>query len=449
MPVPQMKLPSGTERPGRSGGGLIPPAAGARGGTPQMPRGLDVALAVASKASGSDGSTKPGASVSTPAGGPSAGAAFLTPRVVDQRTFEEFAGLLRRLADEADAKAAALAEVSARAERTMQAASDSARQHRAAVEVLGKLLHALNARAAEVSELVSRCDERVRALGEAERRLESVGERAVDRFEARLAARLEEIARGPAGAEVSTLVDDAERVKDELRLTLRRTEDERARVAGAAKDFERKLARLRDEAAALSARAEQATASLGQQLRAADEAGARAFQRITEAVDAAAPLETLLGSCARADSSLREGVRLAERARAEASGMSERLSELLHRADASREELRNWAGLLGTAGDAGASAVGSTGGTGRLPAPLERIVREFRTSLAQDLSKMAGAMSMIARRAETSVRRGEDGGAEIVIRAGASAEQVRAEPHPRIASDCEAGSMPALSRPAG
>ncbi|MFM9957321.1 MAG: hypothetical protein ACKVZJ_04550 [Phycisphaerales bacterium] len=420
------------------------PGGGLRGGESSraktLPTGLDVALAVASKTAGVTGTNGTGTANSALAGAaalmprapsaetPRAGAAFLTPRVVDQRAFEDFAGHLRQLAADADARAAALAEISANAERSIQAAADSARQHRAAVEVLGKLLHALNARAGEVGELVTKFDDRLRAVQEAERRIESAAERVMDRFEARFAARLEEIARGPAAAAVGELIDDAERVKDELGAAARRMAELRASASDATDHFTGLVARSRVEASALAERAEKAGESLSKQLRAADDVGTRAFQRITEAADAAAPLESLLGSCARADSSLRERLRDADRVREESAGIAQQLAALLHKADASREELRSWAGLLGVGGSGAIESTGQGPTTpARLPEPLERIVREFRTSLAQDLSKMAGAMALIARRAETSVRRGPDGGPEIVIRAGGVGEPSRTE----------------------
>jgi DNA repair exonuclease SbcCD ATPase subunit len=349
----------------------------------------------------------PAAQPAKPASPLGASAAFLTPRVVDQRLFEDFAGQLRELAAQADARAAALSEATSRAEAAARSTQESTRQHRAAVEVLGKLLHALNARTTEVDGLIRRADERLAAASVAEQRLALTAEKVTAEFERKFTERLEALGRAGAADGVAALVEDAERVKDQLHAAARRLADVCGQAGADADAMEARLARLQEHAGLLVEQTGAAAESLKQQIDAADSLGAVAFQRINEAADAAAPLENLLGSCARADDSLRESLQRIDGAREASAGIAQQLASLIHRADVSREELRAWSGVLEMAS-----------GTGPLPQPLEKIAREFRTSLAQDLAKMASAMSLIARRAETTIRHGSgaDASPEIVIR---------------------------------
>lgn len=376
------------------------------------PAALDTALRVATAWGTQPPAPKPAAAPSptTPSIPPitaTASSAFLTPRVVDQRVFEDFAGQLRDLANAADAKTAALNEAAAKADAATKASLESTRQHRAAVEVLGKLLHALNARTAEIDTLLRRAVEQANTVQAAETRLTEAAARITEDFERRFIARLDSLGTGASASRIAELVDDAERVKDELHSTVRRLADLNDHAKADTDAAEAHLARVESRATSLIDRTDSATKSLKSQIEAADDLGSIAFQRITEAADAAAPLESLLGACARVDESLKTNLAHADRSREASAGIAQELASLLLRADAAREEMRSWSAVLDSA------ARVST-----LPAPLENIAREFRTSLAQDLSKMASAMSLIARRAETTIRLGESATPEIVIRAG-------------------------------
>lgn len=327
--------------------------------------------------------------------------------------FEDFAGQLRALAAEADAKASALLEAAARAEAATRQTNESTRQHRAAVEVLGKLLHALNTRTTEIEGLLARAERQRAETENASNALNENARRISEEFETRFRERLESLGSGESACRIAELVDDAERVKDGLHSAVRRLADLNEQARADTDAAEARLERVETRTSALIERSESTAKSLKSQIEAADDLGSVAFQRINEAADAAAPLESLLGACARVDESLKDNIQRADRARESSAGIAQQLTSLLHRADAAREEMRSWSAVLDSA-----SRVSS------LPAPLENIAREFRTSLAQDLSKMAGAMSLIARRAETSIRQGPDATPEIVIRASRDAREI-------------------------
>ena len=373
---------------------------------PTAPAGLDVALRVAG------GSFKP---VSVPACGEAAAApafprvtsAFITPRVVDQRVLDDFGGQLRRLAAGADESAAKLIEASAAAARVAQ---ETARRQQASLDALGNLLRALDARMSEMTALIGRADERLAAAREAEASLAVVGERLASDFERSFLARMEAVGSGATDGGLPRLVDDAERVKDSLRCVIRRLERAGDRAACGAESLESRTMK----ADALIERGRAAERALLERIAAAHRAGEECAGRVDEAGDVSVALENLLGACAKADASLREGVRHGEDARETVTDVSRQLASLVVRALDAREDMRSWAGVLDAAGD-----------HPKLPAALERIVQEFRESMAQDISKMAGAMSLIAQRAQTSIRRGHgpDEPPEIVIRMGEPARK--------------------------
>lgn len=372
---------------------------------PTAPAGLDVALRV------SGAVFKP---VSVPVRDeqaapafPQVTSAFLTPRVVDQRVFEDFGGQLRSLAAGADESAQRLREATHAAALGARVAQDAARRQQATLDALGALIKALDARAGEVTALIRRADERAAAAREAEASLEAAGVRLAADFERSLRARMESVAlAGPEGG-LPRLVDDAERAKDSLLGAVRRLE----RVGeGAERRVEMLQAlsqKAEDGAKAATEEARAAERMLSERVAAADRAQANCIVRATEAADAAGALESLLGACARAEGSLREKVRDAEGTHERTTTISRQLANLVVRAHDTREELRAWTHTLEGLGE-----------NPKLPAALERIVEAFRSGLAQDISRMAGAIDLIARRAEPPAGPGREpeASSEIVTR---------------------------------
>ena len=336
---------------------------------------------------------------------------FLSPRVVDQRTFEELGAELRALAADADTRAAALRQALANSEKQLRTGEDSARQHRAAVEVLGKLLNALKGRTEEVEALIRRADERLNAASAAESSLAAAATSALADFDRRLEARIESALSSRAGQNLRTLVDDAERVKDELAHVSRRAEEQRSRAdeteAAAHARCESLFAKVRDAEERAAAAASRITASandiatgvdrLHALRHSADESAARADRSLAAALRATEELHGTLDRCGVVrETSAQAGVQLAA---------------IVRRAESAAAELDRWENVLANANTPDA-----------LPPALENIVTTFRSDLAQDLTKMASAMSLIARRAETSVRLGQSGTPEIVIRTRESRE---------------------------
>lgn len=332
--------------------------------------------------------------------------------------------MLRDLSLLAERKAGELRDVLDLSDQAAKKGQESARQQRAAVEVLGKLLHALGARTAQVEDLLKQADdrgERARQVEEAAQegaanvlkafdaairqrvaksveaieqagavqaaRVEGVAAAAERRLEElqRRAATLAESAGAPGG--IASIVADAERVKDEMTLACRRVAELREQAG-------KTMERLTDHLAA--------AALASDDLSSRQEAWTKRFEA------ARADAEPLLRAAERVEvsrSTLDAALEQAERARTHATQTGQQLASLLSRADDSREQLDRWSEVI-----RGAESVTD------LPPALGAIAREFRTSLAQDLSKMASAMSLIARRAETTVRPGAEGSPEIVIR---------------------------------
>jgi len=328
---------------------------------------------------------------------------FLSPRVIDQRGFDELASQLRAAVDEARRQAAALTDAAQQAAPLARAGQDAARNHQSAVAVLGKLLLALNARVKEVDELLALADRRASelraieqsatssaesALAAFQSRLSLAADEAVSRVESRLAEALQRLDACITGdgdrPGLAPLVDDAERLKDGLNTAASRLE----RALGASVE---QAVTLKD------ARAEAGVSIL----------------RLREVSDEAsmllAPLITAAGKAARVNKELHAELDAAEQAHARAGSTGRQLTALLERASQAQQELTRWDALLNGAA-----------GRAELPAPLAKIVGEFRRGIAQDLAKMAGAMSLIAKRAETTVQPGPEGTPEIVIRVGGS-----------------------------
>lgn len=347
---------------------------------------------------------------------------FLSPRVVDQRAFEEFASALRELVDRAAAHAEPLREATDRAERTLTLIRESAARQQSRLDLALKALAALEERSSNVERMLARATELAQLV-------DRFGDQADHLMATKLsefATRLQSQSQGAAG-QIAVLEDRLARAEAELaakvdrvveRLGLGNEKDE----LGVARVDLPGLVKRAEEAATL---AEGAT----QRLDGVREAAEKQARRMGEMMDTAlgvmeqierrhegleGKLRESVGLCREADEALRtreEALRkLTETPLTELQGRvneivstlretiehAERSCELgyqvLSRQLAAVSELRGllsavepWKPLLleGTA-------------NGELPRALEAVVAEVRARVARDMSALAGALGRMA-----------------------------------------------------
>lgn len=190
-------------------------------------------------------------------------AIFLTPRVVDQRGFEELAGSLRGLARDAAAQNRTLQTTSAEVDRLSDSLRQATQELHARLETAARLMPTLDARVQKAEGLI---DQTGAHLDDRLREIKSIASDDFKIDRERIAQRVRE--------EVSGVV--AKLIEEQLRDGRQRLVD-----AGAAE-----LARVRGELDAMTAKAAQARAEIA---KAADHAAKAAVERVTN--DAASLLE--------------------------------------------------------------------------------------------------------------------------------------------------------------
>lgn len=171
------------------------------------------------KSPGASGSLSP-AETSTPA--TAADQMFLSPRVIDRRTYEEFGAELRELASSASQQRAALTAALDSAKSLDERASLAARTLTARLEQAVKLVPVVDQRLARLEQLLGSppellADQRRRALEKAEAEIAARLAKIVDeqaqvqaaRFQAQLARTIEEQVDGAVRATLGQSVDDA------------------------------------------------------------------------------------------------------------------------------------------------------------------------------------------------------------------------------------------------
>lgn len=364
--------------------------------------------------------------------GPDPGAeVFLSPRVIDQTAFEAYASRLRGMIDELRAEASA-----ARAAAEANAASAAAlreldRKTKSQAELAAKLLRAVNQRAEQLDAATAKAADHARVAQLFEAEAERIVAECAGRFRARLDAAIDEKSadlQRRAGASSASLLARLTELESACARAERVLGDASsgAGLTGAAARVERALehasgaesrldaARERAEravnglAAALDssvALAEQTAArqsALDQSLREAIRACAATehglMERLNEAramhQGAEAFVERLRGATAEARRAIDRAEGLAGRAAAAASSMHAAAREM----DDAAARLEPWRRVLIDEAECD-----------DLPAPLARLIDQVRHELGQDLAKMASAMSLIARGAQTSVRAGRGG----------------------------------------
>jgi len=248
---------------------------------------------------------------------PEAGEVFLSPRVVDQRAFDDLAGRLRALLDEAS--------------KVEQALADAAGAGKHAEARLGAIVQRQAERVGALRGVLGALEERREAADQAARRLEERTERA-ERAEASLELRLAQVEEQIAGAmraaeetwsaraagaevmtkrlgalemRVSIVESVSERVHELASRVERLMEDRASRRAtddADPPDAQRREAetalegwsRIRSEAGAARSAVTDATREAGDAAGRLDEAGARAEELLGRAEEASEELSRLL-----------------------------------------------------------------------------------------------------------------------------------------------------------
>lgn len=363
---------------------------------------------------------------------------FLSPRVVDQAAFDHFASRLRQTGDRLAAEREGLRATMDDARAVLTEMREASVRQREQIELAAKLAKAVAQRATDIETAMSKAADPSRWSGAIEEQLEKLVGEWSDRLEQTLRTRAAAVHQD-AERKLLTLAASAQPVTD--------------RLQGAVREAERLLSPERGPGLEdLARQIAEASAGSDRHIRALTEAGDRAEDRartLDQSLERSTALADQVVARQRSlDAALREAIRACgasedgmRQSLADAREREERLAALLARADDARTELAGATSDLTRLGDKARASSGSIlsaveraeralaelapweavlagdAAPNALPEPLARIAREFRAELADDLTKMASAMSMIAQRAKTSVHVGP-GGAEVLIRSG-------------------------------
>ncbi|MBL0926481.1 MAG: hypothetical protein IBJ11_02360 [Phycisphaerales bacterium] len=312
---------------------------------------------------------------------PADGKVFLSPRVVDQAAFDEYAARLRQMLARMTQHAQALAQAvqsAGSAQRQLEEAGGRQKTH---LEINTKLLKALNAKVTEVQGLAGRLDEhagmerRLESLltsraAELERKLEESVARFNEEIDSALATRRQALAA--AVQRMDLLQRDLEtKAAEAVSQTLARLAEEADRTVA---ELSRRVASSAEMLDHLIGRQAQLDASIRQSLESAARAEARfAVQR------------GLAGQLEAATDALRAGVDEARRLDAASTSNRAELIRGIEQARQMSASLAAWRDLLsGQSPD------------GPLPEPLARITERFRGEISVDLRRVAEAVAKIA-----------------------------------------------------
>ncbi len=368
----------------------------------------------------------PPAQRATPAG---AEGIFLSPRVVDEAAFNDFAAALRELVGRAGEHVEPLRAGTEQAERTLAAIKESAGRQQARLDLALKTLAAIEERSLGVERSLQRAAELTSALNRFSDQAEHMVHAKLSEFATRVQAEAQS-----AAARIALLEERLARAEADLDKKVSRVVEMLGlgNVGGGAVKVD--LPGLVRRGEALRADAEAAAGELASIKRQAEEARAQLAGSIDAAAARAAELraqhESIEGAiresvtvCREADESLRTreaSVRAALdvpmqelRARADEATetlrmtveQSERACELgyqvLSRQVAAVTELRTllsqlepWRGIIG----------GSESGEGELPRPLVEIVETVRARVAAELGGLTAALASLAQGAEAATR---------------------------------------------
>jgi len=318
----------------------------------------------------------------TPKPGPKTPAAtgevFLSPRVVDARAFDDLAGRLRTLVDQAGEQAAVLQGAMANTEQLGARVREieAAQQHN--MELAARALQSLEQRAAKAGQML----EAALRAAEATREFEANAAAMIDRQAAELRARLERVVR-----EVQVSASDS---LSRLEIAL-----ERADAVVGTPETPGSLSGHIERAEAAREEAAIATGQFDALRRQADSAQ-RSLAQGVEAVD----------SCARrladARATVLEQAEQAARSIRETSAARADVAQSILEAEAAAERVR---GLIAVLEPWRPFLEAEGGEPARMPPAIEGIIQTVRSELQVDLSMIAGALRTAAAKADRAAER--------------------------------------------
>lgn len=145
---------------------------------------------------------------------PDANRVFLSPRVLDQGAFDEYASALRKMLDDAARTARDAAQAAGDAAGVRDELTETHARHRSHLEITTKLIKALGAKTDEVRTTIDRVEQRLAEAKELEERVDRIVAERVSEAEQRLAAQTQHLE-----SSIAALVED--RVQATLEMHVR------------------------------------------------------------------------------------------------------------------------------------------------------------------------------------------------------------------------------------
>ena len=145
---------------------------------------------------------------------------FLSPRVVDREAFDDFAGVLRAIVDDAHALGGSIESGAVSAKKTLDALERSESALRPKIDMAARVLASMDERIERLESLLTRAERGAQSLEQAESRVAEM----IDTRVRALESRIEDVV---AGAEVrlnTSAVETTTRVEEALRATERSLE---------------------------------------------------------------------------------------------------------------------------------------------------------------------------------------------------------------------------------
>lgn len=373
---------------------------------------------------------------------------FLSPRLIDKAAFDQFASQLRGLVETAATQADALRSASVEAQRLHSGLREQSGKHAESLEAAKSLARSLSERVSGVEAVLARAqglgqladafEQRAQQIADAKASaLEQRFGQIVDQFGARAQERVQAAAAQATSAiELSRAERDAAKKQIETAVLpaaeLLRAHVERAqRLLEGGPTGDTSPLTLCERLERASARAQQATEALEAQRGKAEEAVARLAHSLEGAVGFS---DRLIQQNELASADIASAIQACEAARAQvmerardAQALAQPLIDLEQRAIDAAQRGERAAAQIDTARGGGQEVVDELSRTvtrmqdvldalepwraillegtidGALPAPIADLIDAVRAGIAQDLTKMAAAMNLIAARAATSV----------------------------------------------
>ncbi|MHC5024207.1 MAG: hypothetical protein ACYTGG_09900 [Planctomycetota bacterium] len=323
--------------------------------------------------------------------------AFLTPRVIDQDTFDELATSLRGLVDESRAASSQLVAQLGEIRNLEGLSSDASVQLQERLRLGARMLKAFQTQISRVEAAVAEFDQRSSRLDTVQQRIDaalnSLESRANDVID-RARDRLEQTSSDG----VQRLRAELEPMQQRLEATLHGLQDADTR----ARDLDQRVESSEVEMAALAARLGESNETVDRSLAAVAEAvGDCEETRGRLSDDLARAAGGIEQACQRGGGLAEELGAIIDRARAAGAGLDERLDRVAAaqreldgigstcaRLDGLLERLGPWRPLLLGPGRDG------------LPEPVARLVDDLKVGVTRDLGRLATTMRSVADRVD-------------------------------------------------